>query len=87
MPNVLAPVAQYETAVRAEWIVAGQAVARVKGVKFRRPQRTGKRIKATPEQEETIRQLKSEGKRVAAIARAVGLSRPTIYPVLDRAAR
>jgi DNA invertase Pin-like site-specific DNA recombinase len=42
----------------------------------------GKRIKVTPEQEDTIRRLKIEGKKVAAIARAVGLSRPTIYAVL-----
>ena len=48
MANVLAPVAQ-ETEVRAERIVAGQAVARAKEVKFGRPQRTGKRIKVTPD--------------------------------------
>ena len=78
--------AQYETEVRAERIVAGQAVARAKGVKFGRPAGTGKPIKVTPEQEETIRRLKAEGKKIAAIARAVGLSRPTIYSVLNRAA-
>jgi hypothetical protein len=44
----------------------------------------GKRIKVTPEQEDTIRRLKIEGKKVAAIARAVGLSRPAIYAVLIR---
>jgi len=31
---------------------------------------------------ETIRRLKAEGKKVAAIARVVGLSRPTIYSVI-----
>jgi DNA invertase Pin-like site-specific DNA recombinase len=84
MANVLASVAQYETEVRAERIVAGQAVARAKGVRFGRPEGIGKRIKVTPEQEATIRRLKAEGTKVAAIARAVGLSRPTIYSVLDR---
>jgi DNA invertase Pin-like site-specific DNA recombinase len=85
MANVLASVAQYETEVRAERIVAGQAVARAKGVKFGRPEGTGTPIKVTREQEETIRRLKAEGTKVAAIARAVGLSRPTIYAVLRRA--
>ena len=84
MANVLASVAQYETEVRAERIVAGQAVARERGVEFGRPKGTGKRIKVTPEQENTIRRLKAEGKKIAAIGRAVGLSRPTIYSVLDR---
>jgi DNA invertase Pin-like site-specific DNA recombinase len=82
MANVLASVAQYETEVRAERIVAGQAVARAQGVKFGRPVGTGKPIKVTPEQEETVRRLKAEGKPIAVIARAVGLSRPTIYSVL-----
>jgi DNA invertase Pin-like site-specific DNA recombinase len=87
MANVLASVAQYETEVRAERIVAGQAVARAKGVRFGRPAGTGRPIKVTPEQEATIRRLKAEGKKLAGIARAVGLSRPTIYAVLNRAAR
>ena len=86
MANVLASVAQYETEVRAERIVAGQAVARERGVKFGRPKGTGKRSKVTPEQENTIQRLKAEGKKIAAIGRAVGLSRPTIYSVLDRPA-
>ena len=84
MANVLASVAQYETEVRAERIVAGQAATRERGVKFGRPDGAGKQIKVTPEQEETIRRLKSEGAKVAAIARAVGLSRPTIYSVPRR---
>ena len=58
MANVLASVADSETEVRAERIVAGQAVARERGVKFGRPKGTGKRIKVTPEQEEAIHRLK-----------------------------
>jgi DNA invertase Pin-like site-specific DNA recombinase len=87
MANVLASVAQYETEVRAERIVAGQAVARARGVKFGRPEGTGKPIKVTPEQEEMIRRLKAAGEKVAAIARTVGLSRPTVYAVVGRHAR
>ena len=85
MANVLASVAQYETEVRAERIVAGQAVARAKGVKFGRPEGTGKRIKVTPEQEGLVRRLQAEGQKIAAIARTVGLSRPTVYSVLNQA--
>jgi DNA invertase Pin-like site-specific DNA recombinase len=82
MANVLASVAQYETEVRSERVVAGQAVARERGVRFGRPKGTGKRTKVTPEQEEAIHRLKFAGKKIAAIARATGLSRPTIYSVI-----
>jgi DNA invertase Pin-like site-specific DNA recombinase len=37
----------------------------------------------TVEQVEAIRRLRSEGGEIAAIARATGLSRPTIYRILD----
>jgi DNA invertase Pin-like site-specific DNA recombinase len=82
MANVLASVAAYETEVRGERSAAGQAVAREKGVRFGRPVGPGKRLKVTPEQEGLIRRLKAEGSGVTAIARATGLSRPTIYGVL-----
>ena len=87
MANVLASVAQYETEVRAERIVAGQAAARARGVRFGRPAGTGRPIKVTPEQEATICRLKAAGAKVAAIARTVGLSRPTVYAVVGRHAR
>ena len=85
MANVLASVAAYETEVRAERIVAGQAAARARGVRFGRPVGTGRRIKVTAEQEMMVRRLKAEGSKVAAIARATGLSRPTVYSVLASA--
>jgi DNA invertase Pin-like site-specific DNA recombinase len=84
MANVLASVAAYETEIRAERIIAGQAVARANGVRFGRPAGTGKRVKVTAEQEAAIGRLRSEGAAVAAIARATGLSRPTVYDVLRR---
>jgi DNA invertase Pin-like site-specific DNA recombinase len=86
MANVLASVAQYETEVRAERTLAGQAVARSKGVRFGRPEGPGKRLKVTAEQEATIRRMQSERAGVSAMARATGLSRPTVYSVLAEAA-
>lgn len=84
MANVLASVAAYETEVRAERVIAGQAVARANGVRFGRPPGPGKRVKVTAEQESAIDRLRSEGTAIAAIARATGLSRPTVYDVLRR---
>ena len=81
MANVLASVAQFETEVRAERILAGQAAARAAGQGLGRRQagppgaayrRKGNRHQAT------LR----EGKPIAEIARVVGLSRPTVYKAL-----
>lgn len=81
MANVLAGVAAYETEVRAERILAGQQAARARGVTWGGSKK-GRRLKVTVEQEQTIVRLKSEGTRIAAIARATGLSRPTVYNIL-----
>jgi DNA invertase Pin-like site-specific DNA recombinase len=82
MANILAGVAAYETEVRAERILAGQSAARERGVHWGGSAR-GRRIKVTGEQVTAIRRLRLEGGRIAAIARATGLSRPTIYRILD----
>ena len=84
MANVLASVAQYETEVRAERVRAGQAAARARGVRWGGSP-PGKRKKVTPTQEKAIRHMRAQGEPVAAIARAVGLSRPTVYDVLGAA--
>jgi DNA invertase Pin-like site-specific DNA recombinase len=81
MANVLAGVAAYETEVRAERIMAGQAAAREAGKVWGGSAR-GRRLKVTAEQEAILRRLKSEGVGISAMARATGLSRPTIYRVL-----
>jgi DNA invertase Pin-like site-specific DNA recombinase len=81
MAHVLASVAQYETEVRAERVLAGQAVARANGVTWGGSEK-GRRIKVTDEQQTVIRRMKKEGSKIAAIARATGLSRPTVYSVL-----
>lgn len=81
MADLFASVALYETEVRAEPILAGQKTARAKGKKWG-GSKPGRPLKVTPEDRELALRLKSEGKKIAAIARAVGLSRNTVYKIL-----
>lgn len=83
MANVIASVAQYETEVRAERIRAGIAAAKAEG-KTWGGRKAGTRIKLTVEKERTIRTMKKAGEGVSAIARAVELSRQTVYGVLAK---
>ena len=82
MANVLASVAQYETECRGERVLAGQLVARAQG-KTWGGSKPGKRKKVTATQSKAIKRMKEDGESVSAIARAVNLSRPTIYSVLE----
>jgi DNA invertase Pin-like site-specific DNA recombinase len=81
MAHVLASVAQYETEVRGERVRAGQAAARAAGKRWG-GSRPGRRVKVTAEQAEVIRRMHTDGAKIAAIARALKLSRPTVYSVL-----
>jgi DNA invertase Pin-like site-specific DNA recombinase len=81
LAHVLASVAQFETEVRAERILAGQAAARAAG-KVWGGGKPGRRVTLTEEKERTVRLLHEQGKGISEIARVVGLSRPTIYRVL-----
>ncbi len=84
MANVLASVAAYENEVRSERIVAGQNAARAEGKQWGGSRR-GRHLRISNEQIETILRLHKEGgkgAKVAAIARATGLSRPSVYGVL-----
>jgi len=81
--NMLASVAAYENEVRTERIVAGQQAARARGKRWGGSQK-GRRLKVTAEQAATIRRLHGEREKIAAIARATGLSRPTVYSVLGQ---
>ncbi len=81
MAHVLASVAQYETEVRAERILAGQAAARAAG-KVWGGGKPGRRVRLSEEKEQAIKQLSRQGKGISEIARVVGLSRPTIYKAL-----
>jgi len=77
----LASVAAFETEVRAERVLAGQAVARAKGKKWGGSKK-GRRVKVTDEQVATIKRMSREGESITAIARATGLTRPTVYAYL-----
>jgi DNA invertase Pin-like site-specific DNA recombinase len=85
MTNVLASVGAYETEVRTERIRAGQEVARADGKHLGRPTGRYTPIKVTREQDALIRRMKGQGEPIARIARPTGLSRVTVYRILDRA--
>jgi DNA invertase Pin-like site-specific DNA recombinase len=81
MANVLASVAQFETEIRAERILAGQAAARDAG-KVWGGGKHGRRVRLSVEKEKAIKQLSKQGKGISEISRVVGLSRPTVYKAL-----
>ncbi|GAA4464145.1 hypothetical protein GCM10023156_50320 [Novipirellula rosea] len=81
MANVLASVAQYETEVRAERVRAGQLKAKRQGKTWGGSQ-PGRLLFLSSDQVETIQHLHLQGKPKAAIARACGVSRPTVYRIL-----
>ena len=81
MANVLASVAAYENEVRSDRILAGQAAARASGKTWGGSEK-GRRLKVTDEQVATVRRMSTEGESKSAMARATGLSRPTIYSLL-----
>src|SRR3954453_16206084 len=81
LAHVLASVAAFETEARSERVVAGQAAAREAGKRWGGSPK-GRRLKVTAEQESAIRRMTEEGEGVTAVARATGLSRPTIDRVL-----
>lgn len=78
MANVLASVSAYETEVRQERVLAGQAVARERG-KTWGGSKPGRQITLTNEQKAQV--LAMRGQKIAIISRTVGLSRPTIYRI------
>ncbi len=81
MANVLASVAAYENEVRSERVLAGQAAAKAAG-KTWGGSKKGRRLSVTSEQIATIRRMARDGESKVAMARATGLSRPTVYSVL-----
>lgn len=69
--------------MRKERQLAGIAKAKAEGKSWG-GRKAGTRVRLTEVKEALILQLHSEGKPVAAIARMVGLTRRTVYKVLER---
>ena len=83
LAHVLASVAAYENEVRSERVHAGQAAAREAG-KTWGGRKQGTRIKVTDDAEKIVRQMHAAGETKTAMSRATGLSRPTIYRLLEQ---
>jgi DNA invertase Pin-like site-specific DNA recombinase len=81
--RILASVAEYETEIRRERVLAGQQVARRKGKTWGGSEK-GWRWKVSDEQVAAIKEMKAARTPIAKIARITGLSRPTIYRVLSQ---
>lgn len=81
MANVLASVAQYETEVRGERQAVGIARAKAAGKRWGGSLR-GRRITVTEDQVEVVRAMAAARQPVTKIARATGLSRPTVYRLM-----
>ena len=79
--RILASVAEYETEVRTERVLAGQAVAKKRGQKWGGSKK-GWRWKVSEEVAETVRHMNRRGTSVSQISRVVGLSRPTVYGII-----
>jgi hypothetical protein len=92
MANILAGVAAYETEVRAERTLAGQAAARERGIR-RGGSIRGRRIRATAEQIPVIRRLRRRVEKSPRSRRplgypdrpSIGFSARTVPPHLDSA--
>ena len=81
--RILASVAEFETEVRAERVIAGQQVARAKGKRWG-GSKSGWHYKVKPEQLEIIRDMAARGEKKSKIARAVGLHRNTVTNILKQ---
>ena len=79
--SILSSVAEFELEVRRERQSAGIAAAKAEGKTWGGREK-GDRYKVTPEVERQIRKLLAANEPKAAIARALGISRSTVYAVL-----
>lgn len=77
MLGIFGAVAQFERALIKERQQEGIEIAKAEG-RFK-----GRPCKLNEEQQATVRQLHSEGVKVAEIARRFNISRPAIYRILD----
>jgi DNA invertase Pin-like site-specific DNA recombinase len=82
MANVLASVSVFETEVRRERQMEGIAEAQAAGIRWG-GSKPGRLLTVTKEQVSTVKRLHRENTKIAVIARTVGLSRPTVYRLLE----
>lgn len=80
--NVLASVAQFETEMRREKVIAGIEAKRKRGEKWNNGRPVGT-VKWTKQDVEAIKSMKASGLPVAKIVSRVKLSRSTIYSILS----
>lgn len=74
--NMLASIAEFETALRSERQLDGIAKAKANGIKF------GAKSKLTPEQVATLQQRRSEGVKIKDLMSEYNLSKATVYRLL-----
>lgn len=83
--NIIASSTAYETELRAERVLAGQAAAKAKG-KTWGGSKKGSLYKITRQQCRLIVDLKAKGKGATDISRSVGTSVMNVYRILKRVA-
>jgi DNA invertase Pin-like site-specific DNA recombinase len=82
--GAITSMAVYESELRSDRVLAGQEAARARGSRWG-GSRKGRRIKVTARMEASVKRMYLLGVKIARIAREVGLSRPTIYRLLEGA--
>jgi len=83
MANVLASVAAYETELRSERQMAGIAAAKAQGKRWGGSKK-GRLLSVTDEQVSLVIDMHKEGTAKTAISRSTGVSRPTVYRLIER---
>ena len=79
--HVLASVAAYETEIRGERVLAGQATAKAAGKKWG-GSKPGRLCGITPEQAQQVIKLNAQGMKKSAIARSANINRSSVYRIL-----
>jgi len=77
--NVLASIAEFETAIRKERQMEGIAKAKERGVQM------GRKAKLSDQQVEELRQQRKAGKLIKELMQEYGLSKATVYRLLSEA--
>lgn len=79
--TIAAATAEYELSLKNERQAAGIAAAKAAGKKWGGSE-AGRRLKLTDDHIKIAKNMYAEGKKIAVIARTLGLCRPTIYKII-----